>query len=62
MSIADYAKDIWKNPSKYRKFWVAFIGFIITLLSTSFPDTTWLPAVVSFVTALGVFQAKNDKI
>lgn len=60
MSILDYAKDIFKNPDKYAKFWVAFGGFIVTLLATYFPDAPWLPPVVTLLTALGVFQVKNE--
>lgn len=62
MSIAGYIKDIFKNPHRYTKFWVALGGFAVSLLSLYFPDQPWLPPTVAFLTALGVFQAKNKVV
>jgi hypothetical protein len=62
MSIPDYVKDVFDNPEKYSKFWVAFAGFVVALFATYFPDAPWLAPTVAFLTSLGVFQAKNKEM
>lgn len=59
MSIAGYAKDIFNNPERYAKFWVAFAGFVVSLFSTYFPDAPWLAPTIAFLTSLGVITVKN---
>lgn len=49
------------NLAKYRKFLVALIGAAVSVASVMFTDTTWLPPVVSLLTALGVYQVPNKK-
>lgn len=61
MSIAAYLKDIFVNPQKYAKFWVAIGGFLVSLVTTYFADATWLPAFLQFLTAIGVFTVPNTK-
>jgi len=45
--------------SKYNKFIVAFVGFAVILLTQFYGNTTWLPSLVSLLTALGVYQTRN---
>ncbi len=47
--------------AKYRKFIVAVIGFAVSVASVYFTDTTWLPPLVAFLTAIGVYQVPNAK-
>lgn len=48
------------NLSKYNKLWVALVGTIVQLLTIYFGDAQWLPVIVAFLTAVGVYQVKND--
>jgi hypothetical protein len=61
MTLLDYAKDIFSNPEKYAKFWVAVGGFVVSLITTYFADAEWLPAFVSALSAIGVFSVPNKK-
>lgn len=62
MTLLDYAKDMFKRPERYAKFWVAMGGFGVSLLTTYFAEATWLPAVLQFLTAVGVFTVPNRKV
>lgn len=54
--------DIVNNPSKYRKFIVAFAAFGITLLGHFVGVDSWLfQAVVAFLGATGVLYIPNEK-
>jgi hypothetical protein len=61
MSITAYIQDIFNNPGKYQKFWIALAGFAITTLTTYFPDASWLTPLTAFLTAIGVLQIPNKK-
>ena len=52
-------KDIFVNPAKYRKFWVAFIGFAISLVTAYLGTPVWLPPLVALLTSLGVYGTSN---
>lgn len=59
MTVLDYIKDIFDNPSTYAKFWVAFGAAVLSTLSTYFPDAPWLPVLITFAGTFGVFAVKN---
>lgn len=44
---------------KYSKFVVAVVGFGVSLASVYFGNAQWLPPLVAFLTALGVYQVPN---
>jgi hypothetical protein len=46
---------------KTRKFWVAVIGGAVTFASMAFDSPSWLSGVTIALTALGVYQAPNDR-
>lgn len=45
----------------YNKFLIALIGGAVATLSYLYADATWLPPLMSFLTALGVYQVPNKK-
>ena len=50
------------NLGRYRKTIVALVGLVVVALATLLPDQ-WAkvgPIIVSFLTMLGVYQAKNE--
>lgn len=49
-----------KNLAKYNKLWVALVGAGVQLLTIYFGSAEWLPVVVAFLTAAGVYQVKNE--
>lgn len=61
MSIAEYIKDVFVNPAKYAKFWVALVTAVLNGLTVYFPDQSWLPVVITFAGSLGVFVVPNKK-
>lgn len=61
MSIAGYMKDIFVNPERYTKFWIALVTAVLNALTVYFPDQPWLPVVINFAGALGVFMVPNKK-
>lgn len=61
MSVGGYLIDIFDNPEKYLKFWVAAATALLNLLTTYFPDQQWLPVLISFAGAFGVFAVPNKK-
>lgn len=61
MSIVDYAADVFKNPEKYAKFWIAFAAAVLNLIGAYFPDQPWLPILINFAAALGVVIVPNKK-
>ena len=44
---------------KYTKFWVALIGAVVALLTIYFGAQPWLPILINFLTAIGVYAATN---
>jgi uncharacterized membrane protein len=44
---------------KYSKFIVALVTAVIAGLSYLYSDASWLPVVVNFAGALGVYQVRN---
>ncbi len=62
MSVLGYTKDIFNNPAKYAKFWVAVGGFIVSLLTTYFPSAEWVAPLIQALTAGGVFIVPNKKV
>ena len=60
MSILDYAKDIFKNPGAYKKFWAAVLGGVLTLSTIYLGSPLWVPVVTQALTALGVFGVTNQ--
>lgn len=44
---------------KYNKFIIALVGAAVAAASVLFSDAEWLPIVVSFLTAIGVYQVPN---
>lgn len=44
---------------KYSKFWIALIGALVALLTIYFGAQPWLPILVNFLTAIGVYYAPN---
>lgn len=63
MSIA-ILKDMFKNPAKYNKFWVALVAGL-TILGTVLSDGTingaeWCQVAAAIFGPFGVFQASND--
>lgn len=61
MSILDYGKDVFVNPDKYAKFWVAVVAAGVQLINVYFSDQAWVPVVVSLIAALGVITVPNKK-
>lgn len=49
------------NFNKYNKFWVALTGAVMSLLTIRFGSADWLPILVSFLTAIGVYGIENEK-
>lgn len=47
---------------KYSKFLVALSGFAVVLLTQYYGNANWLPPLVSLLTALGVYQVKNEGV
>ncbi len=62
MSITAYIRDIFNNPEKYAKFWVAAIGFAVSMLTVHVPEASWLPPLIQALTAAGVFAVPNKKV
>lgn len=62
MSVAGYIKDLFVNPEKYAKFWVAVVAAFVSSLSTALPDSPWLPIVIQFLGAVGVFVTPNKGV
>lgn len=52
--------DLFKNPGSYAKFYVALTGAFVALLTAYFGDAQWLPILVSFLTAIGVYVKENN--
>ncbi len=48
------------NLSKYNKLWIALAGAAVQLLTVYFPTEPWVPIVIAFLTAVGVYTAKNQ--
>lgn len=46
----------------HRKALVAYGGVVVMLLTLAFPHATWLPFVVSALTAFGVHVTPNAKL
>lgn len=46
----------------HRKALVAYAGVAVMLLTLAYPHATWLPFVVSGLTALGVHVTPNAKL
>lgn len=61
MSVAQYVKDLFKNPSKYAKFWTALGAFGLSLVTRHFANADWLPDFLQVAGALGVFVVPNKK-
>jgi len=61
MSVLDYIKDIFNNPAKYRKFWVAIGGASLQALSVAFIDNPIVQVFIAGLTAGGVLQVPNHK-
>lgn len=49
------------NLGRYAKFWTALVGFVVSLLSIYFNNAEWLPALIAFLTALGVYAVPNEE-
>lgn len=62
MSLLDYVKDLFNNPAKYTKFWIALVTALLSALSTAIPDSPYLPIVIQFVGAFGVFALPNKNV
>lgn len=43
----------------YSKFLVAFAGGVVAILTYLYGDATWLPILVNFLTAIGVYSVEN---
>jgi len=55
---------LWTQPAACRKFIVALIGAVGVAVSQGLLPAAiggWLPVVIAFVTALGVYGIYNDK-
>lgn len=64
-------KDIIANPAKYKKFWAAFVAFLLIVGNSvldsvvkGYGDGEWdttntISVVVAFMSALAVYQARN---
>lgn len=61
MTITDYIVDLYKNPSRYGKFWVALVTAGLNLVTIYFPEADWLPVLINLLGALGVFAIPNKK-
>lgn len=59
MNILDYLKDMYRHPERYTKFWVALVGFVITMATTYFPTAEWVTPLTSLLTAVGVWGLPN---
>lgn len=44
---------------QYNKLWIALIGAGVQLVSIYFPTAEWVPVLIAFLTAIGVFQVPN---
>lgn len=62
MTILEYAQDMFVNPERYRKFYIALATAVLSWLATGWPDATWLPIVIQFAGAIGVFGIPNQKV
>lgn len=72
----DTIKDMFKNPQKYAKFWVALIAPAGALVFSCAPQeldgvaegafvitpTEWYNVLVSFAVAAGVYNVPNKKV
>jgi hypothetical protein len=61
MSVFGYLKDIFANPKKYAKFWVALAAAVVNVVMLSFPEQVWLTALVNFAGTFGVIAVPNKK-
>lgn len=61
MSILGYLKDMFKNPARYNKFWVALGTALLNLATVYFPTEEWVPVLITFAGTFGVFYTKNAK-
>lgn len=72
----DAIKDLFKNPRKYSKFWVALVAPAGALVFSCAPQevdgvaeaafvvtpTEWYNVLVAFAVAVGVYQVPNKKV
>lgn len=49
------------NLSKYNKLWIALAGAGVQLVLTYFPTEPWVPILIAFLTAVGVYQVPNKQ-
>lgn len=61
MTILGYAKDMFVHPERYRKFYIALSTAALSWVATSWPEAEWLPVVIQFGGAIGVFRVPNQK-
>jgi hypothetical protein len=53
-------KDMWNNPAKYSKFWVALVTAGVAIITQQFgADSTIVQDVVLILGALGVVAIPN---
>lgn len=61
MSVAGYIKDLFVNPAKYTKFWIAFVTAALNAVTMLIPDSPLIPILVTFIGSFGVFALPNKK-
>lgn len=62
MSIGEYIVDLYKNPQRYNKFWVALGTAAASALVIAFTDNPYLPVLVNLAGALGVVATPNKGV
>lgn len=48
--------------TKYNKFIIAIVGAIVALVTIYFGAQPWVPVLVNFLTAIGVYAAPNRSL
>lgn len=61
MSVFGYLKDIFVRPTVYRKFWVSFASFVLTVLSIGSQTSPYLQALATALGPIGVIILPNNK-
>ena len=62
MSILGYIKDVFVQPAKYRKFWVALASFVLTVLTIAFKTSPYVQALATAVGPIGVLVRGGNEL
>lgn len=58
-------KDMFRNPVRYRKFFVGLVGAVLTWALSTYPDNhdvqVYASLVSALLTAAGVYQVSNEE-